>query len=99
LRGDGTFVGFNSADEVARFFDDVADTYDRKGWEKFSFSRLSAEPVGSQSIFAALTWQVAGADGSLIHEWRQSYSLCRFGERFEIVVSIFQVAGQAAAFS
>jgi len=91
LRGDGTFVCFNANDEIARFFQTVADTYHRQGWVRIAFRELAAEALGSRSIFATMTWQAFKADGSLAKEWRQSYNLCRFGETWAIVLATFHV--------
>lgn len=92
LRGDGTFVCFNTAEEVAEFFQSAADVYHRQGWERIAFKDLSSELLGSRSAFATTTWQACKADDTLAKEWRQSYNLCRFGETWKIILSTFHAS-------
>lgn len=92
LRGDGAFVCFNTPEDVAQFFQSAADNYYRQGWERFALEDLSAESLGSRSLFTTMTWQALKSDGILAKEWKQSYNLCRFDKGWEIVLSTFHVS-------
>jgi hypothetical protein len=92
LRGDGSMLTLQTEDEVARFFQTVADTYFQQGIARFAFQDLRAEPVGGRSAFVTMTWNALRADGSSVREWRQSYNLVRFGETWKIVLATFHVA-------
>jgi hypothetical protein len=63
LRGDGSFVRLEDHDKAAQVLHTVADAYDRQGWEKVEFRGLAAEPLGSRSILATMTWQASSAAG------------------------------------
>lgn len=91
LRADGTFVRFNTADELAQFFQSTADAYYRQGWEQFALKDLSVQSLGSRSIFTTMTWQALKADGALAKKWTQSYNLCLFDKEWAIVLSTFHV--------
>jgi hypothetical protein len=91
LRGDGSFVSLQSVDDVARFFQTLADTFDSQGLVKFPYKDFSAESLGPRSAFVTMTWEALKADGTLGREWRQSYNLVRFGEKWEIVLSTIHV--------
>lgn len=91
MRGDGSIHCLQSREELARFFQGVADGYYRDGWRGGDFKDLQVTPIGGRSALATLGWEMRRADGSLIREWRQSYNLVRIGSGWQILVSTFHV--------
>jgi hypothetical protein len=88
MRGDGSVVCYQSAEEIERFFKRVADGY--LGEADFGrFHSLTTQPIGTQSVLATLTWQLVRKDGSPVREWRQSYNLVHVNGRWQIFVSTF----------
>jgi ketosteroid isomerase-like protein len=91
MRGDGSIHCLQSLEELARFFQGVADSYYQEGYRGGSFENLLVTPIGGRSALATLNWQMRRADGSLIREWRQSYNLVRIAGGWQILVSTFHV--------
>ena len=97
VRGDGSIHCLQSREELARFFQGVADTYQRDGYVGGRFDDLQVSPIGGRSALATLNWKMARGDGSLIREWRQSYNLVRVIPGWRILVSTFHVPGEVPA--
>ena len=91
MRGDGSIHCLQSREELARFFQGVADTYHRDGYRGGSFKNLQVVPIGERSALATMDWELRRGDGSLIREWRQSYNVVRVGNGWQILVSTFHV--------
>ncbi len=91
MRGDGSIHCLQSREELARFFQNVADSYYRDGWRGGDFRNLQVTPIGARSALATMDWEMRRADGSLIREWRQSYNLVRIAGGWQILVSTFHV--------
>lgn len=91
MRGDGSIHCLQSREELARFFQGVADSYFQDGYRGGSFENLQVTPIGGRSALATLDWEMRRADGSLIREWRQSYNLVRIAGGWQILVSTFHV--------
>ena len=91
VRGDGSVHCMQSRTELARFFQDVADTYYRDGYRNGRFSSLEVTPIGERSALITLDWEMLREDGDLIRQWRQSYNLVRVGAEWQILASIFHL--------
>jgi hypothetical protein len=91
MRGDASIHCLQSRDELARFFQGVADSYYKDGYRGGSFENLQVVPIGERSALATMDWVMRRGDGSLIREWRQSYNLVRVGNGWQILVSTFHV--------
>jgi hypothetical protein len=91
MRGDGSIHCLQSRDELARFFQGVADTYYKDGYRGGRFKNLEVVPIGGRSALASLDWEMQRGDGSVIREWRQSYNVVRIGNVWQILVSTFHV--------
>ncbi len=91
MRGDASIHCLQSREELARFFQGVADTYFRDGYRSGSFKNLQVVPIGERSALATMDWELRRGDGSLIREWRQSYNVVRVGNGWQILVSTFHV--------
>ena len=91
MRGDGSIHSLQSREELARFFQGVADNYQKDGYAGGRFDELQVSPIGGRSALATMDWQMLRRDGSLIREWRQSYNLVREGSGWQILVSTFHV--------
>ncbi len=89
MRGAGSIHAFQSREEIARFFQGVADTYKGEGTKAATLHDLVAVPVGERSALGTLTWKNLRADGSLAREWRQSYNVVRFSEGWRILAATF----------
>ena len=72
VRGDGSIHCFRSVEELEPFFQGVADSYRRDGYQSSTLHDLAVVAIGQQSALATLTWKLLRADGSVIKEWRQS---------------------------
>jgi ketosteroid isomerase-like protein len=93
LRGDGSIHCLQSRADLAKFFQMVADLYDREGASPPGmFKDLQVHAMGSRSALATVVWVLRRADGSTIREWRQSYNLVRGAAGWQILVSTFHVA-------
>jgi len=97
VRGDGSIHCLQSRDELARFFQGVADTYHRDGYTGGGFDGLQVSPIGGRSALATLTWKMLRRDGSLIREWRQSYNLVHVAAGWRILVSTFHLPSTTLA--
>ena len=97
VRGDGSVHCLRSREELARFFQGVADTYRSDGSAGSRFEELQVGPIGGRSALATLDWKMLRSDGSLIREWRQSYNLVRVGSGWQILVSTFHLPSAAPA--
>jgi ketosteroid isomerase-like protein len=91
MRGDGSIHCLQSREELARFFQGVADTYHRDGYRSGSFKNLQVTPIGARSALATLDWELRRMDGSIIRQWRQSYNVVRVAGGWRILVSTFHV--------
>lgn len=91
MRGDGSIHCLQSRDELARFFQGVADTYHRDGYRSSRFSNLEVAPIGARSILATVDWELLREDGSVLRQWRQSYNLVHVDGGWQILVSTFHV--------
>jgi hypothetical protein len=89
MRGDASIHCLQSREELARFFQGVADTYYKEGYRGGSFKNLEVVPIGGRSALATLDWELRRGDGSVIREWRQSYNVVRVGSGWQILVSTF----------
>jgi len=91
MRADGSIHCLQSREELARFFQNVADTYHREGYRDGRFKILEVISIGGRSALATLDWELLRGDGSVIRGWRQSYNLVRSGGGWQILVSTFHV--------
>jgi hypothetical protein len=89
MRGDASIHCLQSREELARFFQGVADTYYKDGFRNGGFGNLEVVPIGERSALATMDWKLRRGDGSVIREWRQSYNVVRVGVGWQILVSTF----------
>ena len=87
MRVDGSIHGFQSRDEVARFFQGVIDTYRGEGAIGGSPHDLEVIPIGERSALATVTWKNLRADGSVARQWRQSYNVVRYAGGWRILAT------------
>lgn len=92
MRGDGSIHCLQSRDELAKFFQGVADTYHRDGYRSGRFSNLQVTAIGARSALATMDWELLRGDGSVLRQWRQSYNIVRVDAGWQILVSTFHVA-------
>jgi hypothetical protein len=91
MRGDGSIHCLQSREELARFFQGVADTYHRDGYRSSRFANLEVTPIGERSALVTVDWELLREDGSVLRQWRQSYNLVRVEGGCQILVSTFHV--------
>jgi ketosteroid isomerase-like protein len=91
LRGDGS-IHCLSSNDLAAFFQNVADTYHREGYRDGRFKMLDVVPIGGRSALVTVDWELLRGDGSVIRGWRQSYNLVRVNGTWQILVSTFHVS-------
>jgi len=91
MRADGSIHCLQSGEELARFFQGVAETYRRDGYRKGRFRNLEAVPIGGRSALATMDWELLRDDDSVIRAWRQSYNVVRVGSAWQILVSTFHL--------
>jgi hypothetical protein len=87
MRGDGSIHGYQSREEIVRFFQGVADTYKGEGAKGGTMHDLVAVPIGERSALVTLTWKNIRPDGSVARQWRQSYNVVRFAEGWRILAA------------
>jgi ketosteroid isomerase-like protein len=92
MRGDGSIHSFQSRDEIARFFQGVADIYQAEGGKGGTMHDLEVVPIGERSALATVTWKNLRADGSVVRQWRQSYNVVRFREGWRILAATFHLS-------
>ena len=92
MRGDGSIHCFQSREEIARFFQGVADTYQGEGVTRGTMHDLAVVPIGERSALATVTWKNLRPDGSVARQWRQSYNLVRFTEGWRILAATFHLS-------
>jgi hypothetical protein len=91
LRADGSFHVLSTNEEVAKFFQQVIDTYLELGMDDFAIQDFTAVALGSRSAFVSLDWDARRADGTQIRRWRQSYNLIEMTRGWKIALSTFHV--------
>jgi hypothetical protein len=91
MRGDGSIHCLQTREELAKFFQGVADTYYKDGYRTGTFNNLQALPIGERSALATMDWDQRRGDGTLIKEWRQSYNVVLIDDGWQILVSTFHV--------
>ncbi|WP_218511681.1 DUF4440 domain-containing protein [Variovorax sp. dw_308] len=97
MRGDGSIHALQSRQELASFFQGVADNYQKDGYAGGRFEELQVSPIGGRCALATLDWVMLRHDGSFIRKWRQSYNLVRVDSGWQILVSTFHVPRAATA--
>ena len=96
VRGDGSIHCLGSHEELAQFFQGVADTYRREGSRGSTMHDTEVVPIGQRGALTTMTWKMLRADGGLIKQWRQSYNLVRVTEGWRILVSTFHLSSAEA---
>ena len=91
MRADRSTHCFQSREEVATFFQAVAEGYIREGNQGGRFHNLVVQPLGTRSALVTLDWQLKRPDGTVIREWRQSYNVIRPDDRWQVFVSTIHV--------
>lgn len=92
MRADGSIHCLQSREELAQFFGNVVDTYQRDGYHSGRFKNLEVASIGGRSAVATMDWELLRGDGSVLRGWRQSYNLVRGEGGWRILVSTFHVA-------
>ena len=92
MRGYGSIHSFQSREEIARFFQGVADTYRGEGGKSGTMHDLEVVPIGERSALATVTWKNLRADGSVPRQWRQSYNVVRFAEGWRILAATIHLS-------
>ncbi len=87
MRADGSTHCFTSRAEIAQFFDSVAASYAAEGAQSGRFKDFSVIPMGGRSMLTTVDWEMVGAAGRVIRQWRQSYNLIRTAIGWQIFVS------------
>ena len=87
MRADGSIHCFQSRQEIERFFQQVADGYAKEGMHTGVFRNFSAVPMGARSVLVTVDWDMLGADGGAIRQWRQSYNLVRVDNVWRILAA------------
>ena len=75
LRRDGSLVALTTREDVIRYYRAATETYHRNGCRSCRWADLQVTASGSQSMLAAVTWDLLHEDGSIMTTWRQSYYL------------------------
>ena len=57
MRGDRSVHCFQTRDELAAFFQEVTDRYQREGATGARFVDLAVQAIGGRSVLATLEWQ------------------------------------------
>lgn len=89
VRGDGSVKFFASRAEAQRFFETVANTWHREGYDRFTTSNFEVTPMGNLSRLVTFDWEMLRADGSLLRKWRQSYQLILVQHEWKVLGSTF----------
>jgi hypothetical protein len=92
VRGDGSIHCLRSSEELAQFFQVVADTYQRDGYRSGTMCDFEVIAIGQGSALATMTWKMLRADASLIRQWRMSYNVVRLAEGWRILVATFHLS-------
>jgi hypothetical protein len=99
VRGDGSIHCLRSHEELAQFFQRVAETYHREGSRRSTMHDTEVVPIGQRGALTTTTWKMLRADGSLIKQWRQSYNLVRLTEGWRILVSTFHLSSAGGQYA
>jgi hypothetical protein len=87
MRADGSINCFQCREEIARFFQRVADIYQGEGATSGTMHDLEVVPIGGRSALVTVTWKNRRPDGSVARQWRQSYNVVRFDEGWRILAA------------
>ena len=77
---DGSLTGLPRQDDITRYYQAALDRYYRDGCRSCRWSDLTVAPMGSRAVLAAVTWNFLRDDGTVLTQWRQSYSMTLFGD-------------------
>jgi hypothetical protein len=92
MRADGSINCFQSREEIARFFQRVADIYQGEGATSGTMHDLEVVPIGGRSALVTVTWKNRRPDGSVARQWRQSYNVVRFDEGWRILAATVHIS-------
>ena len=89
VRSDGSVHFLPSRVEAEKFFQTVADNWQREGYDRFSTTNYAVMPIGKFSLLATFDWEMLRQDGSLVRKWRQSYQLISVERQWKVLASTF----------
>ena len=78
---------FLSSQDIGQYFQRIVDGYYEKGVRSCSFKNLEVIPVGSESAFATVTWELHAEGGAVLSAWRESYNLSLQGDKCLVFAS------------
>jgi hypothetical protein len=91
LRSDGDFVTLETRMEVVAFFQQVIESYLRRGFDSWTQRWVGVQPLGYRAAIATMDWEAWKKDGSPAAAWRQSYNLVRLADGWRIALTIVHV--------
>ena len=83
---------YSSSRDIAQYFQRIVDGYYDKGVRSCSFENLHVTAVGSESVFASVTWTLHGIGGAVLVAWRESYNLWLHEGKYLVFASTDHVA-------
>ncbi|CAN7564337.1 hypothetical protein [Rhizobacter sp. LjRoot28] len=78
---------FATSAEIAAYFRRVVDAYYARGCRSCRYEDLRVTPLGAHAAVATVQWELLDADGGSCGSWRESYNLCRVGDRLKAYCS------------
>src|SRR5690554_3985942 len=66
---------FDSRIQLAEYFQSYLDEYYSQGCRECRYSNLSLNWLGSESVVASVTWNLADTSGATVISWSESYML------------------------
>lgn len=75
LNADGVLSAFLNSTEIANYFQDYLNQYQKQGCYKCCYDCLSFVLLGQHSVMVSVTWQLYSQTEQLLSSWRESYNL------------------------
>lgn len=79
---------YQSAQELAEYFQCILDDYYAKGCRSCRYRDLQAFHIDNQNMLATVTWELMGENAQLISQWRESYNIFLSAENMFVFTSI-----------
>jgi hypothetical protein len=83
----GSVQIFQSTQEIAAYFQRVLDDYYARGCRTCRHLDLEVTPLGDAALIGTVTWELLSENQTVLSAWRESYNLCRSGDRLLVYVS------------
>ena len=84
----GTTEVFDSAEDIAAYFQRIVDGYRDRGCSSCRYRDLEVEAVGNETVLGTVTWELLQDGGLVLASWREAYALSLVEGRLKAFATI-----------